>query len=316
MSAKHLTVAMMGLGLSAAGCSVELSAADLAAMDPEAIGYKTLENPSGGGTTNHLTADWFHAHKYELLSALGQRLTTANATQSTVRHLSAGIDATNILSSTEGREVFTLAIECALPDGEYVIKPSGSLVVPNKYYYGKGLMSTTAVWQWGSLTLAQKEDVLRCVVARLNQFGVEVPLVLTGQNVTNKPGEAHGSVWQPDALFDVRVAYMQPNFTPRISTFAWALGPNADWNGAEPCHPLPAPFTQRLCDDNPENCGVTIRTNWQADCTHHAGSEDNPAGYYTCFNGVSSGRPVVQTWVDTSVTGGGDMGDDGSNCTD
>lgn len=188
MNSKLVLVAMMGLGLSAVGCLEQSTIDELAALDQAE--YMLLENPAGGGTTNHLRPEIFAEHKYELLNAMGYRLSTALPIGS--HTINSAVINTGLLSTADGKELFEVAVECALADGQYVTHGSGPYSIVSTYT-GEGMMSTTAGWYSGALTTAQKEDVLRCVVARVNASGTPVSIVISGQNVTEKRGESsHG----------------------------------------------------------------------------------------------------------------------------
>ncbi|MDI3292193.1 hypothetical protein [Polyangium sp. 15x6] len=123
MNGKFLFVAMMGLGIPTVGCSQMATNEELAALD--LVGYAPQENPTGGGTSNHLAPHDYHSLKYKLLDAMGHALATrsCSGTCYPTHALSADIPDTELLDTFEGQELFKIAIECALPEGEYVVSP-------------------------------------------------------------------------------------------------------------------------------------------------------------------------------------------------
>lgn len=304
MNAKYLVVAMMGLGLSAVGCFGTATNEELAATDW--AGYEAQENPTGGGTTNHLLPDIYHANKYKLLSAMGHPLATVLCIPGwgcgPTHAVSSNILNTGLLNTSEGRDLFNMAVECALEDGQYVSQSN-----PSRTYTGKGLMSTTAGWYMTALTTDQKEDVLRCVIARVNMNGATVNIVLSGQNVTNQPDEDHSTVdWKPDALWDVQVLTIpglpgSPS-RPAIYEYAWPIADVAANPSNAGCFTVTSAMEARVCDQASSNCSFEVSEYATNDCYRYDMTQNGTtAEYYRCTpSDPTAGRPVVQSWVDAN----------------
>ncbi len=291
---KYLVLGMMALGLSTAGCAQE---ENNTTEDVDSV--ELAENPTGGRTNNDTRSGVYHANKYKLLAAMGSGLGTwtCQLYVGCFYALPSSIYQTGILNTSEGQELFNKAIECAVADGVTVKQTQVSGTTSPRRYVGKGLMSTTAGWISGPLTTAQKEDVFRCVVARVNSFGVQVDIAISGQNVTNQPGEDDGLQWQPDALFDVKLTTitLAPPFsgqTTVITEYAWPLALVQSLPGT--CMSLQDAMEARVCDQAASSCSFHVREAPQDDCLKYRGSPY----YYQCSTTAGSvKRPVVQSWV-------------------
>jgi hypothetical protein len=299
MNAKYLVVAMMGLGFSATGCMQTASDEDLAAMDLEAYQYEPQDNPTGSGTNNHLGGDIYEGNKYLLLSAMSYSLATPfsfNGVTTYLHSVSNNVVNTGLLDTSGGRDLFKVAVECALADGQYVQQNFDGFLTT--YYTGKGLMSTTAGWYSGGLTTEQKEDVLRCVIARVNYLGATVPLVVSGQNVTVKTSEfASHEGYEPDALWDVNISTSPVTGLPLIQEYAWPMMELALPSGeSETCISTVDIINTRLCSQETSMCGFQVYDTRASDCVD-VGPVGGPSVYQCNHDDNQAGRPVVQSWV-------------------
>ncbi|MDI1477166.1 hypothetical protein [Polyangium sp. y55x31] len=270
-------------------------------MDLASIGYETQENPTGGGTSNHFPSLPYHTYKYDLFLAMGYPLGSYGCFPSGLcGHLlhplnPAVVSNTGLMSTSEGRGLFRLAVECALSNGQYV---EYTMLGRTITYTGMGLMSTTAGWFSKSLTTAQKEDVFRCVIARINAFGEQVSIVLSGQNVRDQRDPNDQTPLQPDAFWDVKIT---PIFGPygtyyAIDEYVWPLS-MIGGNGVSSCVHSTSDMSMRVCDEDPD-CGFEIRTSPTDDCIKSAYPGEDDRFYYTCNTGNPlQGRPVVQSWA-------------------
>ncbi|MDI3291778.1 hypothetical protein QHF83_51190, partial [Polyangium sp. 15x6] len=171
---------------------------------------------------------------------------------------------------------------------------------PSRTYTGQGLMRTTAGWFSGALSTEQKEDVLRCVIARVNAFGLSVPILVSGQNVVNKLDEDRsGEDWQPDALWDVKISWNGTE--PVISEYAWPL---AEGGSASPqCMSVLTPKEARVCDLDSSVCGFDVRRTVASDCSKSSSPETGGDIYLCNPDDPAAGRPVVQSWVNANGSG-------------
>lgn len=271
-------------------------------MDLASIGYETQENPTGGGTSNHFPSLPYHTYKYDLFLAMGYPLGSYGCFPSGLcGHVMhplnpAVVTNTALMSTSEGRGLFKLAVECALSNGQYVeYTPSGRTTPIT--YTGMGLMSTTAGWFTKALTTTQKEDVFRCVIARINAFGKQVPIVLSGQNVRDQRDANDPTPLMPDAFWDVKITpILGAAGMYAIDEYVWPLS-GVGANGTD-CSWDTSDMAMRVCDDPEWSCGFSIQPSPENDCYGHPYPDDPSRLYYKCSVGNPLyGRPVVQSWA-------------------
>lgn len=231
--------------------------------------------PQGGSTKgtggcNGMTPAAYHANVAALISALG----VAAADPSDASAVNPAIEATGLLDTSGGREVFEYAARCALP-AETEIE-SGTRV-----YSGGGILTTTASWATGGLTTAQKEDALTCMLGHLNVFGATVPIFLSGPSVV----EAERS---DAAGFDVEEAIWQAKIPGPGQAPIYYTWPRV--NLLSTCGLLTTvSWVTRLCGSALSTCGAQVRYDSSTAC---AGSD----GKLSC-----NGRPAIQTRLEKSA---------------
>jgi hypothetical protein len=236
----------------------------------ESIGVElspTLE-PQGGltgtGGLNGASPAAYHANIGALLSAFS----VAAADPSNASAVNPALQATGLLNTAGGREVFSYAARCALPTGAQLA--NGADV-----YTGGGILSTTASWLTGSLTTAQKEDALTCMIAHLNPFDVHVPIFFSGPNVTAAESSDDGGFGMEEAIWQAKL----PGAGQAPIYYAW---PRV--NLLNVCGLLTdLSWITRICGSPINTCGVQVRYDRLFACS---GSNGN----FTC-----NGKPTIET---------------------
>ena len=187
-TSRIVNVLALGLGLFSVGCigvAEDRGADAISALDKE-----TLDVGPGGGT-NGLSPDTFHADKGALMAAMGLRLT--NLDNYTV---SAAVANTGIFLN--GDATFAYAVGCAL-------ETTGVVQRNSLEFYGYHIMTTGTDWWEDGLDLPAKKDILKCIVTRLNPYGVTVDIMLKGQNVEPDYGNYNDFTF-PEAKWTVTLA--------------------------------------------------------------------------------------------------------------
>jgi hypothetical protein len=259
-----VNVMALGLGLSLAGCigvAEERGADAISALDKE-----TLDVGPGGGT-NGLTPDTFHADKSALIAAMGLKLTEADDIG-----VNPNVENTGIFNN--GNATFSYAVGCALEaypaDHSYVVNAYG-------YSFGNHVMTSGTGWWAGPLNLSAKKDMLKCIVTRLNPYGVTVDIMLKGQNVT-ADGGSYNDFTFPEAKWTVTV--------DASGAFRFHVWPSASLN--QTClTSIVGALESRVCGTTDgEACKLTVETDPSL-CT-----DLNNDGAYTC-----GGEDAVETFL-------------------
>jgi hypothetical protein len=219
--------------------------------------------PSGTVGTNGASPAAFHAHMPALLTAFS----VAAADLINPSAVNPGIEATGILVTAQGRNIFGYAARCVLPAGTQLT--SGGHV-----YAGGGILSTTASWLTGGLTTAQKEEALTCMVAHLNPSGMNVPIFLSGPSIAGIESSEDNGFGLEEAIWQ---AVLPPGQPPIF--YAWPRVGLIDMCDL----PTDPSWTTRVCGLTANTCGVQIRYDRDLVCT---GSN----GRFTC-----NGKPAIQT---------------------
>jgi hypothetical protein len=256
--------------VSAVGC---LGTDDDLAQSMEMPRLSAMTGTNGGGTANSLDVLAMLGERSKLLIAMD-----SGVESSTNPHaVSTAVKATGLLDTEEGREVFTYAVSCALPVGEYVmsshVDAAGNGV--NDIYEGEGVLSTTSKWQYEGLKEQEKEDVLTCLLARLNPHGVQVNIWVSG------PSVAVTGASPPSYDFVEAVWLAKIEGDNIVSYHVWP-GSNM---AAECAFSLTSDLFTRTCDNPTGGCGVVIRDDFASACT---GAD----GIYKC-----DGQPAIQTML-------------------
>ncbi len=145
--------------------------------------------PQGGSTKgtggyNGMSPAAYHANITALLSAFS----VAAADPNDASAVNPAIEATGLLDTSGGQQVFGYATRCAL-------RAETEIESGTRVYTGGGILTTTDSWVTGGLTTAQKEDALTCMIAHLNPFGATVPIFLSGPSVAGtESSDAEGSM--------------------------------------------------------------------------------------------------------------------------
>jgi len=251
---------VVGVSLMVVGCS---DGADDAASFGEAPALEGQGGPSGSVGINGANPFAYHANIGALLAALD----VAARDPRDVSAVNPALLLTGLLDTADGRDVFSYAARCALPAGTQLANGAD-------LYSGGGILTTTASWLAAGLGTSQKEDVLTCMIAHLNTFGVHVPIFLSGPDVAVSATAGDDGFTVDEAIWQARLPAGQPPIYyawPRASLMdACGLATNLSW-------------VARTCGSPLNTCGVLVRYDQASACSGSNGS-------YTC-----NGRPAIQT---------------------
>ncbi|MDC3954795.1 hypothetical protein [Polyangium jinanense] len=266
LSFRLLEGVVLGTVLTLIGCGTAVDPGDFVesqALEPQGGSTK------GTGGMNGLSPADYHANVTALVSALG----VAAADPQNPSAVNPAIEATGLLATEGGREVFSYAARCTLPAGTQLTNGSG-------VYTGGGILTTTGSWPSAGLTTSQKEDALTCMVTHLNPFGAHVPFFLSGPSIAGtESSDAQGFTIE-EAIWQVKLE--GPNQTPIY--YAW---PRVDLLNT--CGLVTSlTWVTRICGSALNTCGVQVRYDRATACT---GSD----GIFTC-----NGKPAVQTSLEES----------------
>ena len=265
MSLQSLKGIVAGVFFLLAGCGGTAEVPE-AAPDLGPQGGST----KGTGGMNGLSPIAYHANITALLSALGVAAVDPNDTSA----VSPAVEATGLLATSGGQEVFKYAAQCALSTETEI--ESGTRV-----YSGGGILTTTAPWVTKGLTTAQKEDVLTCMIAHLNPLGATVPIFLSGPSVAGAESSDAGDFDVAEAIWQAKIP--GPGQAPIY--YAWPRG-----NLLNVCGLLTTvSWISRLCGSAVNTCGMRVRYDSSTVCTGSDGS-------FSC-----NGRPAIQTSLEASA---------------
>jgi hypothetical protein len=259
-----VNVMALGLGLFSAGCigvAEDRGADAISALDKE-----TLDVGPGGGA-NGLSPDTFHSDKAALIAAMGLKLTAADDIT-----VSAAVENTGIFNN--GSATFRYAVGCALEaypaDHSYV-------ATPEAYFFGDHIMTSGTGWWAGALSLSARKNILKCIITRLNPFGVTVDVMLKGQDVKPDGGNYNDFTF-PEAKWTVTV--------DAAGGFRFHVWPSASLN--QTClTSIVGALESRVCGTTDgEACKLIVETDPSL-CT----DLDND-GAYTC-----GGENAVETFL-------------------
>jgi len=256
-----LQITALGAVFALAGCG---GTAEDPAVFVEAPELEAQGGPGGMVGSNGASPAAYHANVGALLSAFG----VAAADPSDPSALNPAIEATGILNTSGGREIFAYAARCALPAGKRL--ESGTNV-----YEGSGILSTTASWVTAGLTIAQKEEALTCLIAHLNPLGAHVPLFLSGPSVPVTASSDPLGFTVEEAVWQVKIP--GPGQAPIY--YAWPRTSLADVCGLL----TDLSWITRVCGLPLNTCGIRVRYDFASACT-------GANGRFTC-----NGKPAIQT---------------------
>jgi hypothetical protein len=260
---KSLSALALGIGLLATtGCIGTDDDFDgtIAFSDLETLGGGS---PDGSGGTNGAQVAAYHVNVPLLLLAMSVEAEDPyNGDQ-----VNPALENTGLLNTAGGRQMFGYAVRCAFPRGKALKSSAGD------EYKGEEILRSALDWPARSLDTSQQEDVLGCMLAHLNPYGIHVPIFLSGPSVTpDAEGDLlgftfHEAIWQVD-LNGGRPIY---NVWPLVDLSS-TCGASTD----------PSVLT-RICDQPLGNCGTTLRYDFTNACK---GSN----GTFVC-----DGKPAIMT---------------------
>lgn len=259
---------LLGTGALSAGCGEAPNEADMSTEMPR---LSSMAGPSRVTGTNGLSTLSWSLYKDTLFKATQSPLASSSPG---LEHVLAPTNANNtLLSSAAGREVLGYAARCALGEGDWV--SGGS---PSQTFQGSGLLTTTSAWKTSGLSRAQQEDLFTCLLAHLNFYDVEVPIVLSGPSITDRPGEDSSLFTSSEAVWTTKITTNILTGAPMLQYNVWPrLGLN------DLCGTLvAATLGARVCGLG-LLCGLTIRTDFASACT-------STERGYSC-----DGRPAIET---------------------
>jgi hypothetical protein len=237
-------VAVFGLLSLVAGCA----ATDSDDLDEE-VGVAASADLSdkNNGTGNGLDSPIYHDFVPELLVAMDGPLVENG-------HLSTNLQSTQMTETVKGRLVLKYAFQCAASVGSTL----PGILDPE--FVGQELVSTATGWRDGpgGLPALARMDVLACVIARVNST-VDVPVLLSGANVNDDPGD-------DTSAFDVSEAawLVKPGSMGLPEYHVWNLIPNNVCSQPDAWESL----KERICAQKPElACGFVKRTDLGTACS-------------------------------------------------
>jgi hypothetical protein len=236
----------------------------------------------GGGGPNGLTPETYHSHRHDL-----DHWMLGNIDQNT-----SWIPGVINGGAVQGLRLIHDTVGCAL-------RPGSAWRFDGKTFLGEGLMTpspgtpapwepVTVFWPGDAPTLAEKlarrQDVLTCLVTRLNRFGIPVPIFLSGPRVTPKeyPPSMNDAALYPyaEALWlasrgvDTAVAFEV--WPLDLLAHSCALDPTA----------LQNILNLRVCGKIEGGCGLKVHTVAE----RHAQCTERAEGIWEC-----NSMPVIAT---------------------
>jgi hypothetical protein len=138
-------------------------------------------------TSNRIAANRIAANRIAANRIAANQLAARKLSEN---RLEAGADAAKMLSTADGREVYSYIISCALPDGKEIdaTVPGAPDTAPPDTLYTcahescrfPGSLGLAEYWIDHRLDLKGQRWVTACLLARVNNFGVRVMISLRG----------------------------------------------------------------------------------------------------------------------------------------
>jgi hypothetical protein len=138
-------------------------------------------------TSNRLAANRLAANRLAANRLAANKLAASRLSEN---RLEANSDAAELLSTADGREVYSYIIDCALPDGKEIDAtiPGAPDTAPPKTLYTcskescsfPGSIGLADYWIDHRLDVKGQRWVTACLLARVNYYGVEVMISLRG----------------------------------------------------------------------------------------------------------------------------------------
>jgi len=138
-------------------------------------------------TSNRLTANRLSANRLSAIRLTANQLAARKLSEN---RLEARSDAGKMLSTADGREVYSYIISCALPDGKEIdatvpgapdtAPPDTLYTCANESCHFPGSLGLAEYWIDHRLDVKGQRWVTACLLARVNYFGVKVIISLRG----------------------------------------------------------------------------------------------------------------------------------------
>jgi len=180
-----------------------------------------------------------------------------------------------------------------------VIAASGAkyMVITSKYHDGFCMWPSAESWNWNSLDLGPKRDVVGELAKSIRSRGIAFglyhslyewfnPLYLQDRNSSNPPS----TYYYIDQVLMPQLKDMTSKYEPAI---IWADG---DWDEASK-YWHSTEFLAWLYNDSPVKDTVVVNDRWGNDCRGKNG------GYYTPYDGYNPGHILKHKWEDSYTIG-------------
>lgn len=187
---------------------------------------------------------------------------------------------TILLQQAGGSDLFKYAVRCGLTSAQGQNAVTWATAVLPKTYQGMGHLGTTAGWLTGPLSGTGRDDLFACIVAHLNPYGIEVPLVLSGASVTDD-GIEYPDFTVDEALWVVDFPNSLPHYT------VWPTDQFKELCVADPAVAL----EDRVCGQHPALCNLDVGASIQLDCFYDVAA----GGYYCNVGNPPVARPALKT---------------------
>ncbi|MFO0757515.1 MAG: hypothetical protein U0359_13545 [Byssovorax sp.] len=227
----------------------------------------------GGTGTNGLLATYYQGQRNTFTdSVMKQALPASNPT---VPNRIAGFTGP-AMGKRNGVVLVHDAFGCALPH-------TASRTWGTETFVGQDLMNLGDSWLNGPLAADQMDDVHTCLVARLNKFGVEVPIFLFGPHV--RPVFASYTKY----VYAEAVWLATTGDPTNVTTDVWPLDDLKVMCGQD-VSKIAEAIALRVCGGATAQCGVTVHSEPMAQRC-----DASPTGWSCSPSGAGPKRPAVAT---------------------
>lgn len=264
----HPIIAFAGLIFFATGCAVDSIDAD--ADDAPALSPQDIYTGTSG--SNGLPPPYYVPRRY-ILDGLFQLPLSVNGALNPDPRFGAFIGA----PGSEGYNVFQHAVGCALPTTSGVAR-----------FVGEGFMSGTSSWLSGPLNQQQRNDLHTCLFARMNPFGIQVPIWVGGPDTSQNVGTSNFPYFE--ALWSVQILIDPATGGQTTKTDIWPGDAILAHTNCKTPSAISYSFNSRICNHDPLLCSLNPRTDMATACTGTPGG-----GKWLC-----DGKPALETRVSQS----------------
>lgn len=228
--------------------------------ESEAAEEQGAEEDVGAARSAALSANSLLA---DALLANGPLLNALSTSELSTGGLSANAPALSELASSDARQVLRYIVSCALEAGEHI-----DLTIDGEAYPFDGQLGLAPSWgdPGGSCDAECKAWVSGCVIARINNQGVSVPISVRGDNCAL--GTTNAEI----------VDYPVPDGTYYGDIFGTPMHLYA-------CLPSGSTSLPRVCGPSLAGCAVTA-TGW---CDQNCDPIHQDGSYSDCWDGPKSG---------------------------